>query len=513
MSGTADASPARRPRVLLVGLFHESHSFLDSVTTWDDFTVTCDEAIWDMEPDESPVAGVLAVAREANWDLRPTIDLRATPSGPVDQAVFERFWSEFEARAQPELEAGVDGLFAVLHGAMATTALDDVEGEFLRRVRALPGAAQLPVFGVLDLHANVTPRMCALADGLVTYRENPHTDAKAAAVRGARLLARTLATGQRPRMTWCRVPLLWAPPGTGTADGPMRALLDHAKTIEAADTAIWSLNIAAGFSFTDTAHAGLTLTAVHDRAAERTVREQLVPLAQLAWSRREDGVVSSPTPASVLAQPRPAGNGPILLVEPADNIGAGAPGDGTGVLRALLQHGRGSGLVALWDPAAVQAFADAEPGQSRTVAVGGKSWAADEGPVELELTLVSRSDGQFTLEDPHSHLASMSGLHFAMGPCVVVRHGELTLLLTSERTPPFDLGQFRSQGIEPRDFDFIGVKAAVAHRQAYNPIALASHWVHTPGPCSSDLSTFPYHRLCRPVYPLDQDIRETFTIL
>jgi microcystin degradation protein MlrC len=119
------------------------------------------------------------------------------------------------------------------------------------------------------------------------------------------------------------------------------------------------------------------------------------------------------------------------------------------------------------------------------------------------LTLVSRSDGAFVLEDVHSHMASMNGTHIAMGPCAVVRHGGLTLLLTSRKTPPFDLGQFRSQGIEPRDFAFIGIKAAVAHRQAYDPIAAASHYVDTPGPCSSNLATFPFRHLRHPVYPLD----------
>ena len=93
--------------------------------------------------------------------------------------------------------------------------------------------------------------------------------------------------------------------------------------------------------------------------------------------------------------------------------------------------------------------------------------------------------------------------HIAMGPCAVVRSAGVTILLTSRKTPPFDLGQYRSQGIEPRDFALIGVKAAVAHRQAYDPIAKAEHFVDTPGPCSSNLRTFPYRRLRRPVYPLD----------
>ena len=214
-------------------------------------------------------------------------------------------------------------------------------------------------------------------------------------------------------------------------------------------------------------------------------------------------MVNYPTVDDVLRRIGPEPKGPVLLVEPADNIGGGAPGDGTGILRAMLAHGVKRGLVAINDPEAVTVLAAAALGRPLRLALGGRGWQLDPGPVELEVTLVSRSDGQFELEDVHSHLASMNGTHIAMGPCAVVRHAGITILLTSKKTPPFDLGQFRSQGIEPREFAVIGVKAAVAHRQAYDPIALASYFVDTPGPCSSNLAGFPYRRLRHPVYPLD----------
>ena len=45
--------------------------------------------------------------------------------------------------------------------------------------------------------------------------------------------------------------------------------------------------------------------------------------------------------------------------------------------------------------------------------------------------------------------------------------------------PPNDLGQWRSQGIDPEDLAVIGIKAGVAHRRAYDPIAVASFNVAT----------------------------------
>jgi microcystin degradation protein MlrC len=106
----------------------------------------------------------------------------------------------------------------------------------------------------------------------------------------------------------------------------------------------------------------------------------------------------------------------------------------------------------------------------------------------------------------------MNGTSIAMGPAAVVRTAGVTILLTSKKTPPFDLGQFRSQGIEPIDFAVIGVKAAVAHRRAYDPIMGATYFVDTPGPCRSDLTAFPWQHLRRPVWPLDDITEPQFLI-
>ena len=90
-----------------------------------------------------------------------------------------------------------------------------------------------------------------------------------------------------------------------------------------------------------------------------------------------------------------------------------------------------------------------------------------------------------------------------MGPCAVVRHEGVIMLLTSRRTPPFDLGQWRSQGVDPEELFVISVKAAVEHRPAYDPIARASYVVDLPGSCAEDLRHLPFRRVSRPIYPLD----------
>jgi microcystin degradation protein MlrC len=492
-----------RRRILHAGLYHETHTFLGETTPWSAFEVARGPAVLAKEGDGSPTDGFLATAREAGWEVIPTLDARALPSGTVEDVAFESFWGEFEAAARPALAAGVDACFVVLHGAMVTESLGDPEGEFLARLRALPGAGRIPVFGVVDLHASMSARMCAAANALVAYRENPHTDARDAAVRAARLLGRCLAGERLPQMMLCRLPILWPPPGTGTRDDPMAALRRFADQEERANPDLWALNVVPGFAFADVPDAGVSLSAVHT-GDPGPVRAALAGGARLAWSLRDSGLVSYPPATEVVRRLRTDPRGPALLVEPADNIGGGATGDGTGVLRALLEHGMGEALVVINDPLSVARLRGAAPGNLVRLEVGGRGWRLDAGPVAMDALLVSRSDGEFTLEDPRSHLASMGGVRCSMGPCAVVRHRGITILLTSRRTPPFDLGQLRSQGLDPRAFKVIGVKAAVAHRAAYDPVAGASHYVDTPGPCSSRLESFPYARLRRPVHPLDR---------
>lgn len=178
---------------------------------------------------------------------------------------------------------------------------------------------------------------------------------------------------------------------------------------------------------------------------------------------------------------------PVIVVEPSDNIGGGAPGDLTQVFRALAASGIGNSAVVINDPIAVAEVNSRPVGWRGSLTFGGRSDPRFDSPVTCEVELVSTSDGQFTLEDRHSHLASMCGVQIDMGPCAVVQHAGIRVLLTSRKTPPFDLGQLRSQGIIPETLSVIGVKAAVAHRQAYDPIAKHSHTVNTLGPCTSDL--------------------------
>ena len=495
-------------RVFVAGIFHETHSFSGDTTGLSAFVIHRGQEILDRRGDASQIDGFLSVAEREGWEVVPSAIYTGGASGTVDHAVFEQFWSEVEPVLKKALADGLDAIHLSLHGAMVTSGCDDPEGELMARIRATPGAENLPMYCVGDLHGTLTPRMGALSDCMIFYRECPHTDQFDSAVLSSTLLARCLKTGVRPKHLVMVTPIVWPPTGTGTRDGPMRALEDAARRMEKTIPGVLAVNIVGGYAFSDVPHAGVAFSVITE-GDEAAAQEALRELGGIAWEMREGGIPKQHDLDTVVRDFKESnfkfgGKGPVLLVEPSDNIGGGAPGDGTDVMRALLKYDIQGAGIAIADAQSVAALADVPIGGKITLPIGGKGSPLDPGPVTLEVELISRSDGVFELEDKNSHLVGSLGKIIRMGPCAVVRHRGLTILLTSKKLPPFDLGQWRSQGINPEELSMIGIKAAVGHRVAWGRIAAGEFTVNTSGPCTSDITRLPYTRLRRPVFPLDR---------
>ena len=87
---------------------------------------------------------------------------------------------------------------------------------------------------------------------------------------------------------------------------------------------------------------------------------------------------------------------------------------------------------------------------------------------------------------------------------VIELDGGNLLILNSLRTPPFSLGQLTSLGIQPETCNVLVVKAAVAYKAAYAPIAGRIIEVDTPGLTAANPARFHYRHVRRPIYPLDE---------
>ncbi|WP_306118953.1 MULTISPECIES: M81 family metallopeptidase [unclassified Roseitalea] len=486
--------------VLVAGLYHETHSFLAEPTTMADFDrdiVRHGQEVVDKGLGSgSPMDGFLSAASELGWSVIPSVHMSASPAGTVDDAVVDAFEDRFFADVERHLPA-IDAIFLVLHGAMVSRSRHDVEGEMLTRLRRRlgPRSDAVPVVGVLDLHANVSRAMVDNSTLLVAYRENPHSDARQTAVRATHLLAHLLERPGTTQLHW-PTPYVLPPVGVGSAGEPMKSVLARARAIEAEDPDMVCINVMAGYAYADIGDCGFSLNCTTRGPVERAV-EHMQSLQAILESNLEAAYPRDHTleEALALADALPDGQGPVLLIEPADNIGGGAPGDATGLLEPLLATGRCGIVAAIKDPEAVAACRKAGTGGILTVPIGGKTDGHHGRPIAFAGRVRHLSDGVFELENPNSHMASMGGTLIRMGDCAVIENDQATILLTSKKTAPMDLGHLHSQCIRPEDAAYVIVKAAVSHKDAYDPIARASFYVDSPGLCTSNLARLPYRNL------------------
>jgi microcystin degradation protein MlrC len=500
LASLGDPERSMTRTVLLGGLYHETHTFLSRRTTLADFEAMAvnigPDIVANNLGNQSPTDGFLSHALGKGWEIVPTIQMTAMPSGTVEDEVLEVFRRHFFPVFEENLDR-LDGIFLILHGAMVSAGSDDPEGELLRDIRGVltRRGIDVPVVGVLDLHANVSQAMIDNSTCLVAYRENPHNDARETAVRAARIFDELMTT---PGMSQVHRATEWIlpPTGVGTADDPMKAVLAAAREIEARDKDIVNINVMAGYSYADVPDCGFSLAAA-TRGDPAVASGYLDELVDVLERQIEKAYPKDADLGEVLAKidGLPPGNGPVLLVEPADNIGGGTPGDATDLLGPLLATGRKGIVAVIADPGAVAECAAAGLGANVSLTIGAKTDQHHGSPLPFTGRVRNLTDGKFELENKRSHLASMLGSHADMGPCAVVENEQAVVLLTSRKMPPMDLGQVHSQGVRPEDASYVIVKAAVSHRDAYNPIMRATFNVDSAGLCTSNLRRLPYQKI------------------
>ena len=79
-------------RILLAGLCHETHTFLDGTTPLEECEITLGDDVLDKAGDASPLGGAIEAARAAGWALVPALDIRAASGPTMDDQVVARFW-------------------------------------------------------------------------------------------------------------------------------------------------------------------------------------------------------------------------------------------------------------------------------------------------------------------------------------------------------------------------------------------------------------------------------------
>ncbi len=491
-------------RVATGGILHETHTFAPTTTGLESFR----QISLDQGPDllrhrgtRSALGGILDGLAESGDEIVPLVYASAMPSGTVSREAYQVLRASLLGALEESVP--VDGVALALHGAMVAEDELDCEGDILAAVRHVIGKA-CPLVATLDMHGNVSPRMVENADVLVAFNTNPHLDAYERGREAVQILLRLVAREIRPVSALARPPLLLSALATWTKKEPLSAVHGAAEKYQS-DPRVIHINVMGGFAYADTLHSGASVivTTDGDLGLAQAIGAEL---AAVAWKTRAASLYKGLSPQEAVRRALASARPPVVLADVGDNVGGGSPGDGTILLRALLEARVQDAVVVIADAeAAAHAAAVGEGGRLET-AVGGKQDGLHGQPVWVQGIVERITDGQFTISGS-DHFANLYGGRVNMGVSAVIRSEGMRILVTSHKTPPGDLNQLRSQGIEPACQRILVVKSAVAFRGAYEPVAGEIFEVDTPGLCSSDLGRFKYQRVPRPIYPLDAGIR------
>lgn len=506
-------------RYFVAGLFHESNVFspvstgLASFASWGD---------GEREPIDPVDAGqkVLgygdlldAVARSGQSAVQGP-HFEAQPSAPTDAATFadlsERIAASLARALADQVNGGVQAVLLFLHGAQVAAGEADCEGALLARLRNVAGAEHLPVGVLLDLHGNTTEAMVRHASILVACREYPHTDFGSRARHLVALVERTVLGGIQPCMRFWQLPVAGLLP---TQEPEGRRLLAEMDAVQA-HPGMLSASVFHGFALADHQDACASLVLVFDvLRSDAPTDEQAWALAQ-PLAARFVGACETFAQAhpmigvdEALSQARKAWavhGGPVVLADRGDNPGAGGAGDTTYLLHALLedqarQPWPGAVAVAMiHDPAAVQQAHALGVGGEAEFSLGGRGAGLGE-PVRRRMQVrACRKDARQALFG--------GALWHALGDSALLETGGVLVVVNSIREQVFSPHVFSEHGLDPTRCALLVVKSTNHFRAGFASIASHTVLSDPPGVTGEDLSVYPWARLRRPMWPLD-DIR------
>lgn len=496
-------------RVGIVGIMHESNTFIQAPTTLENFRNDLLLTGSDIRPAminaHHEIAGFFEALEKAGVEPVPLLFARALPSGPIAsvtlQALLQMLWEQIDNAGD------LDGILTAPHGANVCLDHPDMDGYWLTALRQRVGQ-NLPIVSTLDLHGNVSSTMVTAVNAIIAYRMNPHLDQKERGIEAANLLLRTLAGDIKPVMRAACPRIAINIEKQAPQIAPCLPLYELANEMRSRP-GVLSTSITLGFPYSDVQELGSALITVTDN--DPALAQQLVDeMAAYLVTNREQFVGSFTSAEQAVAQAMRS-PGPICLLDMGDNVGGGSPGDSPILAHAIQdycrQHPAPDGqpiktFISLFDQPSAAAAHKAGVGATITLDLGGKQHALYGPPLRESVKVISLHDGHFT----ETQVRHYGMTDFHMGPTAIVQtQAGLTLQLTSERVYPTSLNQVISCDLNPAAFHILIAKGVHAPVAAYEPVCKQIIRVNTPGVTCADMTQLPFENRRRPLFPFESD--------
>lgn len=486
-------------RILIAMMKHETNTFSPIVADWKRFEDWSahhgEDALKAYEGTAMPMGAYIELAKSIGAEIITPIAAEAMPAGLVTKEAYNNL-------INPILDAvrgGVDAAMLDLHGAMVSELTPDGEGTLLEKIREID--PDLPIAVTLDLHCNLTEKMVSNCTTLIGYKTYPHVDMYEVGKQIGQSLLDSMDGKINPVMSWGHIPLISQTLCQGTDDEPMASLIRLCREAEN-EPGVIAATAFGGFALADIKDSGNSVIIVTDGDRQKAdhIRDRILAKA---WALREDFVYKHTSLEERVSEAKSIEDGPVILLDHADNCGSGATQDVMTVIAEILRQKLDDVAVgAVWDPEAVQQMQKAGIGAEITLKLGGKTDMPSIGEVGEPLMLTGKvkvlTNGEWIVRGP-----MYTGVKVFMGPTAVLEVGSMEIVVVSNHHEPWDTGVFTSVGIQPEHKKYLVLKSRIHYRAGFAPLAKHTLTLDGKGVTTSDNNLLEYHNVRRPIYPLD----------
>ena len=480
-------------RILVGHIYHESNTFCPEMTRLDQFECFTGDRVPEC------VAGA-DVLRAAGAEVIPSVYAQRWSSGTVEKAAFDTFLGLLLEAARRE-RGRLDGVFLSLHGGMTVQDTGSGEYRILEALRREIGY-DIPVAVSMDMHANLQPGIGRFANVLTGYHTAPHTDEEETQRKAARALLRLIRSGERVTPQFAHLPMLLVGERALSKDEPFRTLYAACEALEK-DERILAATVFIGMAWSDTPNTAASVC-VTPSAPEHApfALEKARELGKTLFDRREECPYAHPAfePDEAVRRALASPRAPVYLSDSGDNPTAGGVGDSTELLRLFAEDGSSRRVLfaPILDAAAYARAASKAEGEkfSLSVGTGREAWCR---PITLEAEMIRRRE----ILAPHGR----SVAHVA--DAALIRCGSLDVALVDRQMAFTCMECFSCLEISPGDYDIVVLKMGYMFAEISSPCR-ENLMALTPGSTPLKITPEQYHRLKRPIWPLDEDVRLGF---
>lgn len=479
---------------------HESNPMALSPTTLDDFkrcTWFEGAAIFPAYAGVNDyIAGMIDKGRKLKVTLVPTLSTTAPPSGLITDSCYSTLKSTLiNGLIQ---QAPFDGICLALHGAGEADSCRDIEGDLLKDIRAYVGA-DIPIVISLDLHSHITPEMVANCNAMIGVKHYPHIDYHETGAKAMDLLVRTLTGAIVPVMSIQRIPMLVFPSMASTFESPAKDVLDYSREL-ATKPGILDCTFIHGFPYGDMPHTAAYAVVTAD-ANQELANNTAMCLKDFAWGLRERFVGTFPEPDEGIALAMKSTRWPVVINETSDNPGSGTPGDGTYLLRALLNANEPKTCFGfIYDPEVAAHAHRAGIGARINIRLGGKTDTLHGEPILIhDAHVAALADGVFKIISP-----MMTGATVNLGPTARLTVGNVDIIVAGTRIQTFDDQLFKLVGIDITQYRLVALKSIQHFKAYFNQVAGDIITVDPPGLSTSRIERLTFKHLEPTMFPFQK---------